>query len=1036
MKLYFSVHIRALVICSNGYALVLREAPMEDSSCSKCFIQFTPESQITTDGLEEVHKQIYGFIGLIRSKGETFAGFITERRAIGDPIGDQMAYQICDTMFVNFKGEIASYYKIQSEDVNGDYISSGIYSITKLLATGTFYYSPNCDLALSLEDRNLGGGEVGGEISEYSSTQSLQDDYPGRFVWNCDMIDQLSIFRSRLSKSERLTFDFGLFYITIIRGFVGQKSTNGNTLMIISRQDARKYGPLFGPAGMDDEGNVANFVESELILQTENSLSSYKLIRGNVPLFWKLDSHLLSTKVEFERSEDGTKHAFNRFFEGLCAQYGRILILDALSNNGSQPEMSERYLKALNYLHDDSTELQIGYKKLGNPQFLHKRDNESYYRSLVDDQCVVDELSYHGAFVLKSRQSQTQTQTQTQLGTVLVSSLDSIDRSNYLMMKVSEIYLQNLFGKLSNIPDELWFAHHEIWTMNGNALGKLANSYNASIKTKNKTGGLIGKVAEQGKKYISSSSQGGTSSGRQHQLDRLLGRKDKEKHVMLIDLVHDYVFNRLQKRRADYATTKELLIYCVTFNVNAIAYEKDLTEFLFPEKSEFDKYDLVVIALEEVIELTPSKVMSIDPAIRSHWEKKLNDTLNKNQEKAYSFLRSEQLGGILLLVFSNLENVDNIKNVESSVKKTGFKGISANKGGVAISFNYSSHSRLCFIGSHLAAGQNHEIERHQNYKTISKGIKFKRQKGIKDSDILIWMGDMNYRIDLPGYFVRKLLKCKPLSKAINNNEETSSSDYEEEYSNLNQSESNKNSLENLNESNSNKKSIDALESEFSKAMSIVEKKGDLSLEEEEFVLSKLFDHDQLNLQMSQGKSFPFFNEMEINFKPTYKFDKGTDVYDTSEKQRVPSWTDRIVYYTKQSDILKQIRYGSIPSYKFSDHKPVYGVFKANLEIVDDHKKCAIEQELYEQRKREQGYESILEKSSKALEKTAHDGLLKHGLPAPSSKENRWWRLADENKDEKSSNIVFPALDSGQCIINPNIPKNPFVGTTEPLFIGK
>jgi hypothetical protein len=38
-----------------------------------------------------------------------------------------------------------------------------------------------------------------------------------------------------------------------------------------------------------------------------------------------------------------------------------------------------------------------------------------------------------------------------------------------------------------------------------------------------------------------------------------------------------------------------------------------------------------------------------------------------------------------------------------------------------------------------------------------------------------------------------------------------------------------------------------------------------------------------------------FCEGKINFPPTYKFDKGTLLYDTSKKQRVPSWTDRIIW---------------------------------------------------------------------------------------------------------------------------------------------
>lgn len=42
-----------------------------------------------------------------------------------------------------------------------------------------------------------------------------------------------------------------------------------------------------------------------------------------------------------------------------------------------------------------------------------------------------------------------------------------------------------------------------------------------------------------------------------------------------------------------------------------------------------------------------------------------------------------------------------------------------------------------------------------------------------------------------------------------------------------------------------------------------------------------------------------FFEPPIAFPPTYKFDVGTNNYDTSEKMRIPSWTDRILFSTRQ-----------------------------------------------------------------------------------------------------------------------------------------
>jgi len=46
------------------------------------------------------------------------------------------------------------------------------------------------------------------------------------------------------------------------------------------------------------------------------------------------------------------------------------------------------------------------------------------------------------------------------------------------------------------------------------------------------------------------------------------------------------------------------------------------------------------------------------------------------------------------------------------------------------------------------------------------------------------------------------------------------------------------------------------------------------------ILAK-FLMQQLNLQMVAGNTFPFYSESKITFMPTYKYNNGTDDYDSS-----------------------------------------------------------------------------------------------------------------------------------------------------------
>ncbi|XP_042710307.2 phosphatidylinositol polyphosphate 5-phosphatase type IV isoform X2 [Chrysemys picta bellii] len=95
-------------------------------------------------------------------------------------------------------------------------------------------------------------------------------------------------------------------------------------------------------------------------------------------------------------------------------------------------------------------------------------------------------------------------------------------------------------------------------------------------------------------------------------------------------------------------------------------------------------------------------------------------------------------------------------------------------------------------------------------------------------------------------------------------------------------------------------------------------------------MSKLLQYDQLIKEMNDGAIFKGFQEAAIHFRPSYKFDIGQDCYDTTSKQRTPSYTDRVIYRSRHKDDIHAVKYSSCSVVKTSDHRPVYGLFRVKV----------------------------------------------------------------------------------------------------------
>lgn len=100
-------------------------------------------------------------------------------------------------------------------------------------------------------------------------------------------------------------------------------------------------------------------------------------------------------------------------------------------------------------------------------------------------------------------------------------------------------------------------------------------------------------------------------------------------------------------------------------------------------------------------------------------------------------------------------------------------------------------------------------------------------------------------------------------------------------------------------------------------------------------IDQLLAHDQLLKEMKFNRGFRLrsFVEAPITFAPTYKYDRRSNVYDSSEKGRIPAWCDRILYRTRVADRVQNLHYRRYEA-DVSDHRPISAGFRITVKSVD------------------------------------------------------------------------------------------------------
>lgn len=777
---------------------------------------------------------------------------------------DTEIFRITDTGFVSLRG-----YPQDGER---------IVEVRRIINSGTFYFS------WSPKGQPL-------DITLCAQRALRTNETDNRFFWNRSLFQFFKQYQ--IDCSSWLTKAM-CGSISINTVYAGSKQAKA---CLFSRLSCERAGTRFNVRGVNDDGHVANFVETEQIIYLDQqSLTSYVIVRGSVPLFWEQPGiNVGSHKIKISRGSEVSQPAYDRHVAHLINRYGKQHFINLCGSKEGEANLTRLY-----EAHHKSCRIAQDIPLTAFDYHYHcSRGRTDNLKNKLREQ-IERHIDSFGFFTMQSSRVLNK-----QIGTFRVNCIDCLDRTNcvqtYIGLEVLDLQLKSLdlVDKIPSALAKFQDTFRNMWIQNGDQVSRIYAGTGA-LEGKSKLKDSTLSVARTIQNNL-------LDSGKQRAFDVLLSSNssiecfDRAKTLLPSQLLHlpGNVLKEMCNRYNDYTKPMKINVCVATWNVNggthfnSMIYKKSdqpLTDWLLDHNKDEYLQDLVsistddfaeeaskhidifAIGFQEIVDLSASNIVAASTSNQREWLIELKKTISR--DTPYALVTSVQLVGVCLFLFVRPEHANKLRDVAVDIVKTGLGGATGNKGGVSIRFRFYS-STIAFVCAHFAAGQHQVTERNADYGEIAKKISFPINRPLNSHDYVFWCGDFNYRIDLEND------KCKFI----------------------------------------------AAERDF----------------------KTLLQSDQLTVSRKDGKIFEGYVEGNINFPPTYKYDMNSDDYDTSEKNRIPAYTDRILFKRNSTNpkvTYDPSNYGKIVYYgraelKSSDHRPVSAVIQVDVDTVIEDRRSAV-----------------------------------------------------------------------------------------------
>ncbi|KAJ8418269.1 hypothetical protein AAFF_G00139780 [Aldrovandia affinis] len=276
------------------------------------------------------------------------------------------------------------------------------------------------------------------------------------------------------------------------------------TVALISRRSRHRAGMRYKRRGVDKNGNVANYVETEQQIHVHSHTLSFVQTRGSVPVFWSQAGYRYNPRPRLEKGEKETATYFAAHFEEQLKIYKKQVIINLVDQTGREKLICDAYLKqVLLYNNPNLTYVSFDFHEhCRGMKFENVQTLTDAISDIITDTrwCWVDQ-----AGVICQQE-----------GIFRVNCMDCLDRTNVVQAAIARTVMEQQLKKLGVMPPEqplplrCYRIYQVMWANNGDTISRQYAG----------TAALKGDFTRTGERKLAGVMKDGVNSANRYYLNR------------------------------------------------------------------------------------------------------------------------------------------------------------------------------------------------------------------------------------------------------------------------------------------------------------------------------------------------------------------------------------------------------------------------------------------------------------------------------------------------------------------------------------